>query len=235
MPKSRKYFWLFLIPAFALLTITANAVMSAGSSPVALIMKVVQDVEFKKSNSVDWAKAKSGEMLITGDEVRTGGKSLALIKFLDNSLLRVRENSVVKIYADKQQDKRVSKTTHIEKGKVGFEISKQKNDEFRFTTPTMVASIRGTRGMFRVMDDGSSLLVVDEGAIDVASTLGDRRTGRVEGGRFALVGPDGTLETGNATEDQQKESDNSRRTRTKKLIIKTSRGNMVIEYLGNEN
>ena len=135
-----------------------------GDAPVAILMKTIKDVSYKKGNT-DWTNAKTGIPLSTNDEVKTGDKSLALIKFTDNSILRVRENSSLKIYADKNKGD-LSKNTYIDKGKVGFQVTHQQNEEFKFTTPTMVASIRGTGGLFDVSQD-STLLILGEGSIEM--------------------------------------------------------------------
>ena len=84
----------------------ASAAVPAGSgATVGLISKVIQDVTHKQSNA-DWQKAKKGEPLTAGDRVKTGEKSIAILKFLDNSLVRVRELSELPIIAQMtiQQD-----------------------------------------------------------------------------------------------------------------------------------
>ncbi|HRI48422.1 MAG TPA: hypothetical protein PK559_15055, partial [Ignavibacteriaceae bacterium] len=43
-------------------------------SPVAVVMKVVKDLSMKKEGA-EWATAKIGQSLKTGDEVKTGDKS----------------------------------------------------------------------------------------------------------------------------------------------------------------
>ena len=145
-------------PLVTLMIVVFAAINFAGenpspASPIAIVMKVVKDVSFKKVDG-DWTTIKIGQALSTGDEIKTGAKSLALVKFTDNSILRVRENCSIKIYADKN-DKQISKNTYIGKGGVNFEVAKQQqNEEFQFTTPTMVASIRGTKGFFQVGDEG---------------------------------------------------------------------------------
>ncbi len=203
-----------------------------GDAPVAVIMKIIKDVSFKKG-AANWGTGKVGQPLATNDEVKTGDKSLVLIKFTDNSLIRVRENSNLKIYADKNKDQ-LSKNTYIDKGKVGFNVSKQENEEFRFTTPTMVASIRGTEGDLIVESDGKSLLLCTEGNIDVNATQGVKENGNVIAGRYASIGTDGTISQGEITGQMKTEHDNNKKTNTKRLVIKTSSGDLIIEYLSND-
>jgi hypothetical protein len=199
-------------------------------APIAIVMKIVKDVNFKKGEEGAWTAIKIGQALATGDEIKTGAKSLALIKFTDNSILRVRENCTIKIYADKN-NKQVSKNTYIGKGDVNFEVTKQQNEEFQFTTPTMVASIRGTKGLIGVEDDGSSSLLVEEGSVDFMSTVGDQKKGNVRGGNFAQVDKEGQVDEGAISADLQKKLESSKKTNTKKIIIQTNQGNLIIEYL----
>jgi hypothetical protein len=200
-----------------------------GDAPVAIIMKAIKDVNFKKANG-SWSAAKVGVALSSNDEIKTGDKSLALIKFSDNSILRVRENSNLKIYADKNRGD-LSKNTYIDNGKVGFQVTKQQNEEFKFTTPTMVASIRGTSGELEVNQD-STLLIVGEGTIDIKALKGLMGSETVTGGQHIVVDKDGNIILYQNTDKEKSELDNNGKNNVKRLVIKTNLGDLVIEYLG---
>ena len=200
-----------------------------GDAPVAILMKTIKDVSYKKGSS-DWTTAKSGIPLSTNDEIKTGDKSLALIKFTDNSILRVRENSSLKIYADKN-NKDLSKNTYIDKGKVGFQVTHQQNEEFKFTTPTMVASIRGTAGLFDVNQD-STLLILGEGSVELKGLEGLRESGLLTAGNYAVVGRNGGVTIYPNGDAQTQALENSKKTNIKRLTIKTNQGDLIIEYLG---
>lgn len=219
----------------AVLILFSASLILAGNNPksknpVALITKVVQDVQVKTDDK-DWAQAKQAQLLESGNEVKTGKKSLALIKFTDNSLLRVVENTSLKIYADKKAaTKDISKNTHVDKGELGFEVKKQQDEEFKFTTPTMVASIRGTSGTVEVYDDGTSLLSVETGEVEVNATLGEKQSGNVTAGNFAMVNLEGQINIEESTPDILKKQEKTKRSETNKLMIKTNRGFIIIEY-----
>ena len=222
----------FQLVAFMLVVFTSTNFAGENpspASPIAIVMKVVKDVSFKKVDG-DWTTIKIGQALSTGDEIKTGAKSLALVKFTDNSILRVRENCSIKIYADKN-DKVISKNTYIGKGGVNFEVAKQQqNEEFQFTTPTMVASIRGTKGFFQVGDEGT-VLVLEEGAVDYKSLLGEQIKGNVRGGNSVVFTNDGQVTVSTISPQQQRQLEDSKKTNTKKIIIKTNQGDLIIEYL----
>lgn len=228
-----KKFRYLLVSIFAFVLIMQTSVfsepMAEAATPVAILMKIIKDVQFKTGEK-DYINAKLGQSLSSGDEVKTGAKSLAQIKFTDGSIINIRENSSLKIYADKK-GKDISKTTHLDKGNLQFNVSKQDAEEFKFTTPTMVASIRGTEGAIDIQNDGSSLLLCTKGAIDIEALLGNRETGNINGGQFAKVGLEGKLEIGDISPEQMKKVENLKKSNTKKVTIKTNAGSIVIEYL----
>jgi hypothetical protein len=199
------------------------------ATPVAIVMKVIKDVKLKTAEASNWSGAKIGQQLSTGDEIKTEAKSLAVIKFTDGSIINVRENSSLKIYADKK-NKQISKNTYIDKGDVQFNVNKQEAEEFKFTTPTMVASIRGTQGAFNVKEE-ESMLLCTEGSIFIEALLGSRQTGDITGGQFAKVGTEGNINIGQISPEQMNKIENMKKSNSKKVTIKTNAGNIVIEYL----
>jgi hypothetical protein len=112
----------------------------------AYIIKVVKDVERRSSSTTGWSKALLLSELKAGYEVRTQDKSFAMIKFADESKVAVREKSIITISGEVQGGKILNRDVYIERGRTSFEIKKQQTEEFRFTSPISVASIRGTLG-----------------------------------------------------------------------------------------
>ncbi|MFA3782961.1 FecR domain-containing protein [Melioribacteraceae bacterium 4301-Me] len=204
------------------------------NSPVALVKKIVKDVTYRTAvNKEDWELAKIGQPLFDGGEVKTGVKSLALILFTDGSgLLRVRESSILHIYG-KTEDKLLRKNTFLEKGLIGFDVTKQKDDEFKFTTPTIVASIRGTAGFISYdNEDSTTIIYLDHGMVNFQHILSGK-SGTISSGVSAKIFSDGNI-TYDSTSTQLKntykftESINS-----KKVIIKSKYGTFEINYYSN--
>lgn len=153
---NRKHLLLIIIIIITLISLG----LKAGNTKIALVMKVIQDVSIKTQNT-EWRKADKADPLGSGDRVSTGKKSLAVIKFLDNSLLRVREQSQITITSDASGGGTI-KEVNIINGSLGFDVKKLKqNDQFKFTSPTSVASIRGTKGKFGSGDNGDTVIVTD--------------------------------------------------------------------------
>lgn len=140
--------------SFALVAIVAVAAMLAApawnfkqdkKAVQAYIMKVVRDVE-KKSPTTGWVNAVTLDQLKSGYEVRTKEKSFALIRFADESKVAVREKSVITISGETDGKQILNRDVYIERGRAVFQVKKQETEQFRFTSPISVASIRGTEG-----------------------------------------------------------------------------------------
>ncbi len=232
--RAKSLIFIFILPI--VFGFTSDKILkSVDDTPVALVKKIIKDVTYKKAGVSDWENAKTGLPLKDGEEVRTGSKSLALILFSDGSgLLRVRENAILHIYGAKD-GKKLNKNTFIEKGLIGFDVNKQGDEEFKFTTPTAVASIRGTAGFIDVDDNNTTTLSLESGTVEFESTKGEKKSGTVTGGNTAKIDFEGNIEINPASEEDKKKNEQTRSLTTKKVIIKTNRGTVVLEYYSSGN
>ncbi len=195
----------FIASCFIAAFLAVGFYPAGDNKTIALAVKVILDVT-KKSDKMDWAKAKKGEILYSGDEVKTGERSIAIVKFLDNSMLRVREKSELKVFGA-NKDGKFSKTVHINKGEFTFDIQKQENEQFIFTSPTSVAAIRGTQGELTSLSDGD-LLTVLEGMVSFLNQLSNT-TVEVGAGETGFSGKDGKISKHAATADELNNVSNS--------------------------
>ncbi len=200
-----------------------------GNAP-AIVTKVVKEVKHKKPKK-DWNITLPATELENNDQLMTGDRSLAVLRFIDGSSLRVRENTIITVYANRKE-RGLIKTTKMELGKMRFDVEKQhEEDEFIITTPTAVATIRGTSGIIEVLDDGQTLLVVESGVVEVRALTGAQQSDSVEEGNSTLISSDGIISISKATTEQLNESRNFLRTKEKSLLIQTPQGNFRIYYL----
>lgn len=171
---------------------------------VALVTKAVKEVTHRTEEK-DWQQTKRGQPLSDGDLLKTGEKSIAIVKFADNNVLRVRERSEMKVFAQKSPDGAFSKNVEIARGKTGFSVENQENESFTFTSPTSVASIRGSDGLFISEEEGDTL-TMSTGSGDLTSNL-TGETQSVEGGQTGTVNSEtGDVEVTDSTEDQQSDA-----------------------------
>ena len=164
------------------------------------------------------------------DGYKTRSRSLCVVIFPYGSGLLVRSESIVHVYGRIEAGKE-DKETHIESGIVGFKIKKQREDEeFNFTTPTGLASIRGTSGFLKVNLD-ETLLVVDEGLIEVSATKGTKQSGSVGVGNSALIFANGTVKINKTSKYNLNLLKKTKRVKTVKYRIETDNGSYEIEIL----
>lgn len=186
-----------------LLALTAFSFLGSTPPPgeiIALISKVILDVT-RQEVGKEWQAAKRGETLLSGERVRTGEKSIAVIKFKDNSMLRVRERTEV-ILTGSQQGTSFSKSTELQRGVIGFNIKKQRTgEEFRFSSPISVASIRGTSGLFNTQDSLDKLIVL-EGLVHFTNTKSSE-SADVAGGFTGISTSDGKLQVRPSTPEEK--------------------------------
>lgn len=200
---------------------------------IGLISKVIQDVTRRVSGQ-DWEKAARGQTLSSGDMVKTGTKSFAVLKLKDNSLLRLREESEV-VVTGTLRGKEFSKSIQVRQGVVGFNIKKQATGEqFRFSSPTSVASVKGTGGAFRV--NGSDTLTIVEGLV-VLTNIVSNTSVDVPAGYTGISRPDGTVESRSSTTAELAAAEDAMRTgdqpRQLKLELKNNQGqqkDLIIDF-----
>lgn len=210
--------------------------LNGDNSTIALAVKIILDVS-RKSAGVDWTKAKKGDILYSGDEIRTGDRSIALVKFKDNSMLRVREKSELKFYGE-QKEGVFSKTVHISRGEFSFDIQKQENERFTFSSPTSVAAIRGTQGDMHHLDNGDAVTVLN-GVVNLLNVLSNTSVD-VGAGETGFSGTDGSVSkrksTTNEHHDAQQSIESAKgsgRERSMQIELQDAQGNkklMDIRY-----
>jgi hypothetical protein len=184
-----------LLTLIALLSFTLYS--QASQSPLGAFLKVVNSVD-KTSNGIDWIKATTGDPIYASDQVRTKEKSVAIIKFK-------KDNSMLTMLADK--DKRSRENRIENQGTIGFEIKKLQNEEFTFKSPTSVASIRGTEGLFDRHNE-IDMLIIKEGLVNLKNLISDKEID-VGAGETGLSYPDGDLEKHKSTQDEINAVDNA--------------------------
>jgi hypothetical protein len=222
------------VTAGIILLAQTAAALPPAAGPVALLSKVVLDVS-RKEEGKNWQNAKKGETLASGDKVKTGEKSVAIIKFKDNSLVRVRELTELTV-SGSMSGSAFSKSVEMKSGVVGFNIRKQQaGEEFRFSSPTSVASIRGTGGSFSSAISADTLIVT-AGVIEFTNTSSSRKVD-VPAGYTGISKPDGSIATRLSTAEEKASAEQAARVSEQdnrlEFDLRDGRGNskrLRIEY-----
>ncbi len=203
---------------------------------IALIKKVFNNVTFRLTEKEsDWQEAKIGLPLSDGNELRTGTKSLAVVLFKDGSgILRVRENSILHIYGT-SEGRKLNKDAFIQRGMIGFDVNKQaEGEEFRFTTPTVVASIRGTNGFLEFDEDSTFTMSLESGMADLSFRGPQGGTGQLNEGNTVVITSDGNFQFRNQNQEDLNKINMSKQATLKKIYIETEEGTIEIEYYAPE-
>ena len=163
-----------------IITLLASVFMFAEEN-VAIMLKVRRDVRVFPTNKTNAVQGKRGYVLQHGNKIETGARSFCAVKFIDDkSLLRIRENSTCTIEGEKEQNK-IDKNIIVEIGSFFASLFKPRGS-FKVTTPTSVASVKGTK--FWVIQQSPTKYIVEEGVIEVENDAGKAL---VRAGQTAVV------------------------------------------------
>ena len=171
----------------------------------AYVVKVVKDVT-KKAPTSGWQQAVLADQLKSGHMVRTNEKSLALIKFSDETKLLVREKTEVEIKGQVQGKQILDRNVHTTRGNVGFDVKKQEKEAFRFSSPISVASIRGTNGFYqRQEDDNVDQLGIGKGLATLTNSLSNQSVD-VSNNQTGVTDGQGNLTVRQSTQQESSQS-----------------------------
>lgn len=162
----------------------------------AYIVKVIKDVNMK-SPATGWQKAVPLSQLKSGYEVKTDKGSLAMILFADQSKLILREKSIVTIKGEVKGKEILSRSVHMDRGNMIFNVKKAENEQFRFSSPISVASIRGTIGGFN-SDQRIDTFTIVHGLSDYTNSISGK-TSSIGEGQIGVADSSGNLNVGNAS------------------------------------
>ncbi len=126
----------------------------ADSQKLAMVAKIRGEVTFRRENETSFKNtAKPGTILGDGDVVKTGKESFVALIFLDDkSQVKLLESCDLEIRGERVRNK-INKDLSMNFGQLKAEISDQRRGEFRISTPTSVASVKGTD--FWVLSDAN--------------------------------------------------------------------------------
>lgn len=186
----------------------------------AVLVRVINNVE-SKAPTKGWTNAINYQQLKAGYEVRTQAKSIAVIKFVDNSKLVVRERSIAEIKGQVEGKQILDRQVHMTKGNIKFEVTKGPKEQFRFTSPISVASIRGTSGVWG-QGDSSSVYVMLTGLLNLLN-LNSNRSEDVGAGQTGITDITGNIivrqSNNEEKDDAEKDDENEQKTRRQIRII----------------
>ena len=178
----------------------------SASTKVAIVMKVKGEASVFY-NELNTKKAlKPGIPLNNKDKVQTGKNGFVAIMYLDDkTVIKILNGSDMIVLGDRINNQ-INKSLDIKYGKIAASVSPQKGEEFRISTPTSVASVKGTKLAISVpqmnqsgLSTGDSFTLI-EGLIEVTNNITGESI-EVAEGETATSTPEGSLEVNQTTTD----------------------------------
>lgn len=171
-----------------------------GAKAIAVVTTVRGNAELKKGEA-EWAAATFGTVLDDGDKVRTGEDGFVALIFTDDrSQLKIRPNTTLTMYGERDEDYSIAKRVNMELGELLADVQQQKGS-LQVATPTSVASVKGTEFWVVVQVNGETQVLTLEGLVELLN-LSSGQTVEVSAGNQALSDLAGMIQTGEITEDQ---------------------------------
>ena len=147
------------------------ATQNVFAETIAVVLKVKGSVSIQRGDKASSQKIKRGFRLENGDKIVTGKKSFAALRFIDDkSLLRVRSNSSCIINGKKEKNQ-ILKNVFLEVGTIFARVTKQRG-KFEVSTPTSVASVKGTEWYTEQTLEGGTFYYCEEGVLEVTNDAG---------------------------------------------------------------
>lgn len=171
--------------------------------PLAIVRRFRPIVVVKHTLEAEWLEAKITQPLFDKDTLRTGPDGYALIQFMDNSLARVRPNSLLVIRGETRDRGSTFSRITLEAGELLLNVNGRQSN-YEVQTRTAVASVKGTTFNTKIEDDLTTVFTGFSGVVEIIAlnsgqTVTLTRRNRV---RVDQRGETVTLETISSTELQ---------------------------------
>ena len=175
MNKSVINYFLYIL-VFCSFTLASNAKVVAAISTLKGLVMV------KPVGSRKYIPAYKGQMLKSGEWLKTKQGVFVAIVFLDGSNIKIQQETEVKITSYRMTSKSLRTNLDLNKGQAWSKVADQgAGGEFQITTPTAVASVKGTEFDLKFDNEsGETSIVVIEGSVAFAGELGDILVGAMQ-------------------------------------------------------
>jgi len=185
-----------MINRFLCLFICCSIVFSANAKVVAAISTLKGLVMVKPVGSRKYIPAYKGQMLKNGEWIKTKDGVFVAIIFLDGSNIKIQQQTEIKISSYRMTAKDLKTNLVMSKGQAWSDVADQgAGGEFTITTPTAVASVKGTEFDLEYdIEKGETTLIVFAGEVEFAGELGKILAGAMtsskDGGAVQKLTPD---------------------------------------------
>ena len=165
-----------------LISLVVFSTLAGEARVVAAISSMKGDVQIRAVNERKYISAYKGQMIRSGDWIKTDLNVFLAIIFLDGSNIKIREKTEIEINSSRLGAKQLMTQMYISEGQTWNKVSKGNNSEFEIKTPTAVASVKGTEFNIDFNDlTESTTLTVIEGEVLFGNDINSILAGALEG------------------------------------------------------
>ena len=165
-----------------LISLLVFSTLAGEARVVAAISSMKGDVQIRAVNERKYVSAYKGQMIRSGDWIKTDLNVFLAIIFLDGSNIKIREKTEIEINSSRLGAKQLMTQMYISEGQTWNKVSKGNGSEFEIKTPTAVASVKGTEFNIDFNDlTESTTLTVIEGEVLFGNDINSILAGALEG------------------------------------------------------
>ena len=186
LPTAELCFARFALAGLVLLLLNPAPLAFAAETarPQHQLLELQGQVEVLRKGATAWTRASTNMLVLTGDSLRTGKDSRAAVRLSNDSVVRMDQLTVLLLPEPVSPRKRF--LVNLLKGAIYF-FHRERPVETDFETPLVSGAIRGTEFNLAVAENGTTVLTLLDGAVDLVNPQGTLalRTGdqaRVEPG-----------------------------------------------------
>jgi len=183
-----------------IVTLIMYSTFLLASSKVAIAIKTKGDVSVIYKGLSSAQALQPGSPLSDQDKIKTGKNGFVAIMYLDDkTVVKMLGNSDLTILGDRSGSK-INKSLDIKYGRVAANVKPQKGKEFRISTPTSVASVKGTELAIESDPSTGDSFTLIEGLVEVTNSITGEST-EVQEGETATSTPEGSLVVAQTTSE----------------------------------
>lgn len=211
--------------------------------PLAIIRRYKPDVRIKHAKAEAWQNAQMAAPLFDSDTLKTDANGYAAVQFMDNSLVKVKPNSLLIIRGEVLDKNSTASRIAVEVGEVFLNVTKRQS-QFEVQTPTAVATVKGTSYNTEVADDGSTIVTVLSGSVELIATKSGQKVTLTRKNKGIVDSKSSNIQVSEVSDNDLKTLENKYQDldlRTKPKTIRLRFGNnagqtreIEIQYFENE-
>ena len=149
--------------SFVLISLLVVSTLYGEARVVAAISSMKGNVQIRSATERKYESAYKGQMIRTGDWIKTDLNVFVAIIFLDGSNIKIREKTEIEIMSSRVAAKKLMTLLYIAEGQVWSKVTKESNSGFHIKTPTALASVKGTEFNvdFNDLTESTTLTVIE--------------------------------------------------------------------------